>query len=87
MCRDVATELGLDLTFLQSSHEGQIVDWFHELGPLVKSGESIEAVYNPARTRIFVCRPGRHRRPSGPVRRLETQRERRGNGESRNEHD
>ena len=51
MCRDVATELGLDLTFLQSSHEGQIVDWFHELGPLVKSGESIEADYNPARTR------------------------------------
>ena len=47
MCRDEATELGLDLIFLQSSHEGQIVDWFHDLGPLVKSGKSIGAVYNP----------------------------------------
>jgi 3-dehydroquinate dehydratase II len=47
MCRDEAAGLDLELTFLQSNYEGQIIDWFHELGPLVKSGESIGAVYNP----------------------------------------
>jgi 3-dehydroquinate dehydratase II len=29
-CRALAGELGLDLRFLQSNHEGQIVDWIHE---------------------------------------------------------
>jgi 3-dehydroquinate dehydratase-2 len=29
-CRTLAAELGLDLRFLQSNHEGQIVDWIHE---------------------------------------------------------
>ena len=29
-CRDVAGELGLDLKFLQSNHEGHIVDWIQE---------------------------------------------------------
>ncbi|SIN84230.1 type II 3-dehydroquinate dehydratase [Vannielia litorea] len=26
-CRDKAAELGIDLEFLQSNHEGQIIDW------------------------------------------------------------
>ena len=47
MCGEVADELGLELNFLQSNHEGQLVDWIHELGPRVKSGASIGAVYNP----------------------------------------
>lgn len=29
-CRALAAELGLELGFLQSNHEGQIVDWIHE---------------------------------------------------------
>ena len=29
-CRAAAAELGLTLSFLQSNHEGQIVDWIHE---------------------------------------------------------
>ena len=47
MCRDDAEALGLKATFLQSNHEGQIVDWIHEIGASVKSGDSIGAVYNP----------------------------------------
>jgi 3-dehydroquinate dehydratase-2 len=29
-CRALAAELKLELRFLQSNHEGQIVDWIHE---------------------------------------------------------
>ena len=29
-CRALAAELGLELRFLQSNHEGQIVDWIHQ---------------------------------------------------------
>jgi len=29
-CRQVAADLGLNLRFEQSNHEGQIVDWIHE---------------------------------------------------------
>ena len=47
MCRADAGKLGLDIEFLQSNHEGQLIDWLHELGPKVKTGESIGAVYNP----------------------------------------
>jgi 3-dehydroquinate dehydratase II len=47
MCRDDAEALGLEATFRQSNHEGQIVDWIHEIGASVKSGDSIGAVYNP----------------------------------------
>jgi 3-dehydroquinate dehydratase II len=47
MCREDAEALGLKPTFLQSNHEGQIVDWIHEIGAAVKSGDSIGAVYNP----------------------------------------
>ena len=47
ICRKDAEALGLTLTFLQSNHEGQIVDWIHEIGAAVKAGDSIGAVYNP----------------------------------------
>ena len=47
MCRTDAEKLGLDLRFLQSNHEGQLIDWIHETGPAFKSGESIGMVYNP----------------------------------------
>ena len=47
MCRTDADKLGLELKFLQSNYEGQLIEWIHELGPAHKSGESIGAVYNP----------------------------------------
>jgi len=30
MCRERATQLGLEISFRQSNHEGQLVDWIHE---------------------------------------------------------
>lgn len=47
ICQQNAEELGLELVFLQSNHEGQLVDWIHETGAAVKEGRSIGAVYNP----------------------------------------
>ncbi|WP_396909290.1 type II 3-dehydroquinate dehydratase [Mycolicibacterium sp.] len=47
LCRTHAESLGLDSEFLQSNHEGQLIDWIHGLGAAVKAGDSIGAVYNP----------------------------------------
>ncbi|MGS0684672.1 type II 3-dehydroquinate dehydratase [Nakamurella sp. GG22] len=46
-CRKTASELGFELHFRQSNHEGELIDWIHALGPEVKAGRSIGAVYNP----------------------------------------
>lgn len=46
LCRDTAEQLGLELEFRQSNHEGQLIDWIQEEGPRVKAGESIGAVFN-----------------------------------------
>jgi 3-dehydroquinate dehydratase II len=47
MCRREAGELGLQLAFRQSNHEGQLIDWIQEAGPEVRAGRSIGAVFNP----------------------------------------
>ncbi|ACV80387.1 type II 3-dehydroquinate dehydratase [Nakamurella multipartita] len=47
LVRADAEKLGLELRFLQSNHEGQLIDWIHETGPAFKAGESIGMVYNP----------------------------------------
>jgi 3-dehydroquinate dehydratase-2 len=47
MCQEETARLGLDLTFRQSNHEGQLIDWIHEYGAEVKAGKAIGAVYNP----------------------------------------
>jgi 3-dehydroquinate dehydratase II len=47
LCTDAAAQLGLDVDFKQSNHEGQLIDWIHETGAAVKAGESIGAVFNP----------------------------------------
>jgi len=47
LCRQEAGKLGLDLTFRQSNHEGQLIDWIHEAGAEVKAGTCIGAVFNP----------------------------------------
>jgi len=47
LCRATAEALGLEVNFLQSNYEGQLIDWIHEIGAAVKAGDSIGAVYNP----------------------------------------
>ena len=47
MCVEAGAALGLEVDFKQSNHEGQIIDWIHELGPRVKAGTSIGLVLNP----------------------------------------
>ena len=47
LCTEQALKLGLELKFLQSNYEGQLIEWIHELDPAFKSGESIGVVYNP----------------------------------------
>jgi 3-dehydroquinate dehydratase II len=47
MCRREARELGLEVMFRQSNHEGQLIDWIQEAGPEVQAGRSIGAVFNP----------------------------------------
>lgn len=45
-CQRVAQESGLELVFRQSNHEGELVDWIHEAGRAVASGESAGVVLN-----------------------------------------
>ena len=47
LCTDAAAKLSLDVDFKQSNHEGQLIDWIHETGAAVKTGQSIGAVFNP----------------------------------------
>ena len=47
LCRDRAGELGLELDFRQSNHEGELIDWIHAAGTAVKAGLCIGAVFNP----------------------------------------
>lgn len=44
--RDVVDELGHSLVFRQSNHEGQLIDWLHEIGAEVARGESLGVVLN-----------------------------------------
>ena len=47
LCRERAAELGLELDFRQSNHEGELIDWIHAAGADVKAGRCIGAVFNP----------------------------------------
>lgn len=47
-CRDVAAEVGLDLVFRQSNHEGDLVTWVQEAGCAVAAGEAVGVVLNAA---------------------------------------
>lgn len=46
MCRAEAARLGLTVDFRQTSSEGLLVDWVHEVGREVVAGRSIGAVLN-----------------------------------------
>lgn len=45
-CQKVADELGLELVFRQSNHEGELVDWIHEAGSQVADDNSVGVVLN-----------------------------------------
>ncbi|WP_019143778.1 type II 3-dehydroquinate dehydratase [Aeromicrobium massiliense] len=45
-CRAFAGELGLELDFRQSNHEGELVTWLHECGVEVAAGRSVGVVLN-----------------------------------------
>ena len=47
LCRQEASQLGLEAVCRQSNHEGQLIDWIQEAGPEVQAGRSIGAVLNP----------------------------------------
>jgi 3-dehydroquinate dehydratase II len=47
MCKDAAGELGLELDFRQSNHEGELIDWIQEAGSAVATGRCIGVVFNP----------------------------------------
>ena len=47
MCKDTAGELGLELDFRQSNHEGELIDWIQEAGLAVSAGGCIGVVLNP----------------------------------------
>ena len=45
-CRDVATDLGWDLDFRQTNHEGQLIDWIQEAAEAQAAGELVGVVLN-----------------------------------------
>ncbi len=46
LCVQTCTELGWQLEFRQSNHEGDLLDWIHEAGRAQQAGQSIGAVIN-----------------------------------------
>ncbi len=47
LCRAVGDDLGIDLEFLQSNHEGVLIDRIHSAGMEHRSGKLLGAVFNP----------------------------------------
>jgi 3-dehydroquinate dehydratase-2 len=47
LCREAAGRLGCEVAFLQSNHEGALIDALHEAGRAVKAGELLGVVFNP----------------------------------------
>lgn len=48
LCRETAASLGYEIDFHQSNHEGELIDLIHQAGRLVKSGDLLGVVFNPA---------------------------------------
>ncbi len=47
LCRATATPLGLEVHFVQSNHEGELIDHIHAYGQLCQLGKALGAVFNP----------------------------------------
>jgi 3-dehydroquinate dehydratase-2 len=46
LCREAGARLGAEVECRQSNHEGVLVDWVHEAGAALRSGEAIGIVFN-----------------------------------------
>ncbi len=46
LCRDAANRLGVEIEFLQSNHEGRLIDAIHESGKLRSEGKRLGVVFN-----------------------------------------
>ena len=46
LCAQACAELGVELDFRQSNHEGDLVDWVHEAGRAQGQGQAVGAVIN-----------------------------------------
>ena len=47
LCKATAQPLGLEVHFVQSNHEGELIDQMHAYGQLCQQGKAIGAVFNP----------------------------------------
>lgn len=47
LCRREIEAAGFEIVFRQSNHEGELIDWIHELGREAQAGRCLGAVYNP----------------------------------------
>lgn len=46
LCRQVSDELGWDLDFRQSNHEGELIEWVQQAGAAQKAGDVVGVVLN-----------------------------------------
>ncbi len=61
LCKATAQPLGLEVHFVQSNHEGELIDQIHAYGQLCQQGKAIGAVFNPgAFTHTSVALARRH---------------------------
>ena len=47
MCAEAGAKLGVQVECRQSNHEGQLIDWLHEAGREIATGNMIGVVMNP----------------------------------------
>jgi 3-dehydroquinate dehydratase-2 len=47
LCEATGKELGVEVDFRQSNHEGVLIDWIHEAGVAQRAGTLLGAVFNP----------------------------------------
>lgn len=47
MCAEAASVFGHDVDCRQSNHEGELIDFIHEAGRRMKTGELVGVIFNP----------------------------------------
>ena len=46
LCEATGRQLGVDVDFRQSNHEGVLIDWLHEAGAAFRAGSVLGVVFN-----------------------------------------